>query len=339
MGSIPSFITFGEIMLRLTPENKYERLVKTNALKMDFAGAESNVAIALSIWNNDVNFISVLPENDLGDGALHLLQEFGVGTEDIIRGGGRIGIYFIEDGASIRPSKVLYDRQFSSISALRTGKIDWKAVFQGKTHLHLTGITPALSLSCSEETIKAAFVASSMGIKVSFDMNYRRTLWKSREEAESIFDAILEDTFLLIANEGALNDVYNLKSTKETEEERCMELMSLLMEKYALKYVAFTMRKNISASINEWQGIIYDGKNYALSARYQLEIVDRFGGGDAFAAGILHGLGKEWNLNKMIQYATAASALQQTVPGDLCLVSEDEIFSAMEGNVSGHVQR
>ncbi|MFY0598143.1 MAG: sugar kinase [Cyclobacteriaceae bacterium] len=339
MKKVRSVVTFGEIMLRLTPSQNHQRLVKTGELILGYAGAESNVAIAMAQWDHDISFVSQLPDNSLGDGAVNLMREFGIHTEHVIREGARIGIYFIENGASIRPSKVLYDRDNSAIQNLKEGAIDWEKVLEGKHWIHLTGITPALSTSCANETIKAAKVAKKLGVKVSFDLNFRRKLWQNRDAAREIFDQILVNTDVLLANEGSLKDVYDMESSKTSGKERCEELMPLAQEKFGVDEVAFTIRKHTSASQNEWGGIIYDGTGFHYSNSFDLQIIDRFGGGDAFAAGLIHGYVKDWDFKKTIDFAVAASALQQTMPGDLCLLSEAEVNTVVDGHISGHVER
>ncbi len=334
-----SVVTFGEIMLRLTPTTNWAKLVKANSLAMDFAGAESNVAIALSQWGHPVSFVSALPQNALGDGAENLLREFGVNTEFVTREGNRIGIYFIEQGASLRPSRIIYDRDDSSFQQIAKDAIVWEEVLEDKRWLHLTGISPALSPNCAHETIRAAKIAQEKGLRVSFDLNFRRKLWKSGAEAIAIFNRVLEHTDVLIANEGALMDVYQMGSDKSSSSERCRELMPMARDRFKVSEVVFTERNHISASHNKWTGILYDGGKFYESPTYDLELVDRIGGGDAFAAGLIHGYGKEWSFEKTIKYATAASALQQTIPGDLNLVKEEEVKTIMEGHTSGHVER
>lgn len=334
-----SVVTFGEIMLRLTPKQNHQRIVKAGELDLGYAGAESNVSIALAQWNHDVSFVSQLPDNSLGDGAVNLLREFGVKTDHVIRDGNRIGIYFIENGASIRPSKVIYDRDNSAFQNLTNGRIKWETVLKGKSWIHLTGITPALSDSCAEETIIAAKTAKALGVTVSFDLNFRRKLWQSRDKAKAIFDKILAHTDVLLANEGSIKDVYDLSSDKQSEKERCEELMPIVHEKFGVNEVAFTIRKHTSASQNEWGGIIYNNSGFSFSNTFDLQIIDRFGGGDAFAAGIIHGYLNQWNKQKTIDFAVAASALQQTMPGDLCLLKEAEVNTVVDGHISGHVER
>lgn len=331
-----SIVTFGEIMLRLTPIKPYERLTRSNALEKDFAGAESNVAIALRQLQHDAYFVTKLPENALGDSALNNLREFGVNTEFIARGGKRMGIYFIEQGASIRPSKVIYDRDGSSFQEMISKDFNWEKILKGKNWLHLSGITPALSPSCADSTMAIAKKARSMGLTVSFDMNFRRKMWQDTASARKIFEAIFKNTDILIANTGAARDVFNLG---EKPEEDLEFIMRYLHGHYGFNCVCFTERSQISASETHWSGHIFDGKTMVKGDDYHLNIIDRFGGGDAFAAGIIHGFSCGWKIKKSLNFAIAASALKHTVPGDLNLFTESEILNIVAGHKFGYVDR
>ncbi len=329
-----SVVSFGEIMLRLTPYSQFERLEQTQNLKMSFAGAESNVVTSLARLGQEAFFVTQLPANALGNGATNLLRKFGVNTEFIAYEGDRIGIYFIEQGASLRPSKVTYDRANAAIQKMNPDLFDWNRILKGKDWLHLTGITPALSSTCAEQTIEAAATAKTNGLTVSFDMNYRRKLWGDRQKAKDIFNEILKYTDVLLANSGAIYDVYGDVGKQEDE-----EIMKKAYEMFDVNQVAFTVRKHFSASHNAWQGMLFDGDAVVKSKVYDLQIVDRFGGGDAFAAGLIHGCCRNLNPKEIIEFATAASALKHSIPGDLNIITEEEVNAIINGGTSGHVER
>lgn len=334
-----SFITFGEIMLRLTPEKHRTKINSCNSFNVDYAGSESNVASSLGVLGDDVAFVTKLPKNQLGDAAIRSLSSYGINPNDIIRGGNRIGTYFIEQGTSIRPSKVIYDRKNSSLSEIKENEFDWEKILKGRKWIFLSGITPVLSTQCAKETIKAAEIAQKMGVKVAFDMNYRRSLWKQASDAQKIFDKILDNTDLLFGNANVLEDVYDITSEGNNKQEQTINVMKIAREKFKVDKIAFTVRDHLSASNNKLSSIFLSNSNYHISDTIEVSIADRFGTGDAFAAAVLHGINKNWNDKKVIGFATAAFALKHTVLGDQHTSSEDEIFSIMEGNISGHVLR
>ncbi|NJB71946.1 2-dehydro-3-deoxygluconokinase [Saonia flava] len=334
-----SFLCFGEIMLRLTPNDKHDKIFKSNMFQANYAGSESNVASSLALLGNQVQFVSKLPNNQLGDSAISSLQSYGVDTSSIIAGGNRIGTYFIELGSSIRPSKVLYDRTGSAISEIKENEFDWNILLKGKKWLFVSGITPALSKQCLLETIKIVKTAKTLGVKVSFDMNYRRTLWSSSKKARSCFDQILENTDLLFGNIGVLKDVYNMDFKGSDDIEKTIEAISLTKKQFGIAKLAFTCRNHLSASLNEISGVYLEGNGVLVSKRYTVNILDRFGTGDAFAAAFLHATEKKWDSQKRLEYAAAAFALKHTINGDQHLSNENEIIHIMNGNISGHVLR
>ncbi len=334
-----SFTTFGEIMLRLTPSEHAGKINSTQNFGVHYAGSESNVASSLAMLKNQVQFVTKLPLNAVGDGALRSLQSFGISTDNIARGGHRIGTYFIEIGSSIRPSSVVYDRAHSAISEISIGELDWETILKNQKWLFISGITPALSKSCAEETLLVAKVARKMGVKVSFDMNFRRTLWKDKKDARDIFDAILENTDLLFGNTGVLKDVYDIEASGTNPIDKTINAIEKAKNTFGLKELAFTVREHHSASENKLSGVAFLNEKTTISNSYNVEIIDRFGTGDAFAAGFLHGLGHEWNLDKTLGFATAAFALKHTIKGDQHTSTEEEILSIFKGNISGHVLR
>ena len=334
-----SFITFGELMLRISPQEQSTKLADTDRFEAGFAGSESNVASSLALLGNKVDFITKLPQNQLGDAAIRSLRQYGINTDYILRGGTRIGTYFIELGYSIRPSSVLYDRSHSAISQITKGEFDWEILLKDKSWVFVSGITPALSASCAEETILLVNMAKRMGVQVSFDFNYRRSLWKSTVVARKIFDQILSSTDLLFANTGSLTDVYGMKFKGDNNIEQTYEAADKVQKEYGIKRLAFTMRDHTSATHNVISALFQTENKKEVGSTYTVNILDRFGTGDAFAAACLHGLEKGWTNKKIIDFATAAFALKHTVKGDQHTSSEAEIKSIMEGNTSGHVIR
>lgn len=334
-----SFITFGEIMLRLTPSDHSAKIASANSYKAHYAGSESNVACSLAILGNDVQFVSKLPENQLGDGAIQSLRSFGISTKHILRGGNRIGTYYIEIGASIRPSSVIYDRKASAISQIKPGEFDWDTILRNQKWLFISGITPALSDTCAEETIRLVKTAKRLNIKVAFDMNFRRTLWSDVKNARKIFDEILDSTDLLFGNTGVLEDVYDLPIEGENPVDKTLYAVERAREKFGINLLAFTIRDHVSASQNRLSGVVLGNENPILSNSYNVEIQDRFGTGDSFAAAFLHALNQGWNHEKSIGFATAAFALKHTILGDQNTSSEKEISAIYEGKTSGHVLR
>jgi len=336
-------ICFGEIMLRLTPAYSFERLEQTDLLRMSFAGAESNIATSLAIFQHDVSFVSILPDNPIGNAAINILRRYGVDTTHIIREGNRIGTYFIEAGTSVRPTQVIYDRADSAFSFIKPGQIHWEEVLKDAEYFVLTGITPALSDSCTAAALEAMKIAQKMKVKVCFDFNYRSKLW-SRQKAGEVLSAFIEYVNILFCNEGAAFDILGIDLTalknKNTPHE---QLYSFLAKEIAAKgnydFIALTHRDHHSASDNTWSGVLYNNQEAFYSKQYELKIIDRLGGGDAFAAGIIHGISQGWNNAKTIEFATIAAAIKHTLPGDLNIVSEKEILHVMENDSTGHILR
>lgn len=334
-----SFITFGETMLRLTPSNDGTKIKSSRLFQTNYAGSESNVASSLGVLGNQVDHITKLPLNQLGDAAIASLESYGIDSKYVIRGGNRIGTYFIEVGSSIRPSSVIYDRLNSSISEIKSNEFNWEEMLENKKWIFLSGITPVLSEQCAEETIKAAKVAKQKGVKVAFDMNYRRSLWNDPADARKIFDQILEHTDLLFGNAGVLTDVYDLKTTGDSKLDRTVEASTIASEKFGIKRLAFTVRKHISASQNKVSAVFLSDSKHHISEAINVSITDRFGTGDAFAAATLHAINHGWDDKKVVDFSTAAFALKHTIQGDQHTSSEKEILSIMKGNTGGHVLR
>jgi 2-dehydro-3-deoxygluconokinase len=336
-------VTFGEIMLRLAPYN-YERIVQAANFQATYGGGEANVAVSLARFGHNVSFVTRLPDNPVGDAAVCTLAGYGVNTQFIIRGGERLGIYFLEHGASIRPSKVTYDRSGSAIAGIKPEMIDWNHVFSGAGWFHVTGITPALSETCAKTTLQAVEIAKKNGLTVSCDLNYRKKLW-SREQAKKVMSEMIRHVDVVIANEEDAADVFGIKAgttdvtSGRLSAEHYREVAAKLKDLADIALVSITLRESLSASDNNWSAMLYDGAQFYSSRQYPIHLVDRVGGGDSFGAGLIHGLIQNWDKQKSLEFAVAASALKQTIPGDMNLVNEGEVLAIVKGDLSGRVQR
>ncbi len=338
-------LTFGEIMLRLkTPGN--ERFFQSPMFEATFGGGEANVAVSLANFKMPAEYLTVLPENDIGEACLAELRRFGVGTDKILRAPGRMGIYYLETGANQRPSKVVYDRAGSTMAEAKSGDIDWNSAFEGVDWLHITGITPAISRSAADLSIEAVKEAKSRGITVSCDLNYRKNLWKYGVAAQEIMCEIVKYTDVVIANEedcqkslGLSIDVAVESGALDTA--KYERLTGLLMETYPnVSKVAVTLRESHSADHNGWAACINNGSVFYVSRKYEIrDIVDRVGGGDSFGAGLIYGLRTFETDEEALEFAVAASCLKHSIPGDFNRVSVKEVETLMRGDGSGRVQR
>ena len=337
-------VTFGELMLRLAPEG-YLRFVQADKFTVTFGGGEANVAVSLADYGVDAAFVSKLPNNDIGQAAVNSLRRFGVDTGKIVRGGDRIGIYFLEKGASQRPSKVIYDRAASAIALAKREDFDWDKIFDGVNWFHFTGITPALSDSAAEITMDALKAAKAKGITVSCDLNYRKKLW-TKAKAKEVMTSLMPYVDVLIANEEDSADVFGIKaddtdiSKGALNKEGYKSVAKKLVDAFGFKYVAITLRGSISANDNKWSAMLYNGKDYFFSKEYMIHIVDRVGGGDSFGGGLIYGmLNFKEDSQKVIEFAVGASCLKHSIEGDYNMVSVDEVLKLIEGDGSGRVQR
>jgi len=339
----PSVVTFGEIMLRLMPYN-FERFTQTNHFQATYGGGEANVAVSLAQYGDDAWFVTVLPDNPMGQAALNQIRGYGVHTDNIVLKGDRLGIYFIEQGASLRPSRIVYDRSNSAIAKADPSTFDWDTLLSDKTWFHFTGITPAISDSCAEMTRNAVKSAKKHGLTVSCDLNYRNKLW-TREEAKKVLSELVRYTDIIIANEADCSDVFGIEADNthvesgKLDENHYRSVASQMMDLSGAKMVAITLRESLSASDNNWSAMLYDGNHFFISRKYAIHLVDRVGGGDSFGAGLIHSLIHDKNPRDALEFAVAASALKQTIPGDMNLVSENEVMEIVNGNLSGRVQR
>ncbi len=330
-----SVTLFGEVMLRLTPSQRFQTIGSASTLDSNYAGAEANVASSLATLGHATQFVSKFPANPVGDAAVSSLHRYEICTQYIKRGGHRLGTYFIELGASIRPSRVVYDRKYSAISEIGEDEFDWEMILKGQQWLHLSGITPALSTQCAKETLKAAQTAQSMGVKVSFDLNYRRTLWNDVSQARTVFSDILDNTDLALGNAGVVADVFDVHYKNQATERAA----SYLKETFSLPMVAFTNRVHTSSTKNTLSGLFLKKDKVVSSNAYEVDIIDRFGTGDAFAAGLLHALLHSKSDQDSINFASAAFALKHTLLGDQHVSNAKQIQAVANGETSGHVLR
>jgi len=340
-------VVFGEIMLRLsTPD--YLRFSQATSLNATFGGGEANVAVSLANYGLPVEFVSRMPENDIAKACLMDLKRYGVGVKHVVKGGSRLGIYFLETGAVSRGSKVIYDREYSAISEIKKGLINWDEVLEGATWFHWTGITPAISQSAADVCLEAIETANTKGITVSCDLNYRKNLWKYGKTAGQVMPKLVAGTDIVLGNEEDAAMVLGVHpegvdvTSGQVEAEAYESVSKQIMEAYPrCKMVITTLRGSISANHNNWAGVLWDGKKLFKSRQYQItHIVDRVGGGDSFMGGLIYGLlnyGSDHQ--KALDFAVAASALKHTIYGDFNLVTVDEVQKLMAGDASGRVAR
>ena len=336
-------VTFGELMLRLAPEN-YLRFVQSEKYQATFGGAEANVAVSLANYGVDVAFVSKLPDHEIGQSAINSLRKFGVDTSLVVRGGDRVGIYYCEKGASQRPSKVIYDRANSSIATAKNVDFDWNKIFEGVNWFHFTGITPALSDEVASICLDALKEARKRNITVSCDLNFRKKLW-SKEKAGKVMGELCNYIDYCIANEEDAKDVFGIEADNtdiyggKLDREGYVSVAKKLTDRFNFKGVAITLRESLSANDNNWSGMLYtDGKAY-FSKKYAMHIVDRVGGGDSFGGGLIYSLMNGFEPQKAIEFAIAASCLKHSVEGDYNMVSVKEVETLAGGDASGRVQR
>lgn len=336
-------VTMGEIMLRLSTPG-YQRFTQSDSFDVVYGGGEANVAVSLANYGLDAHFVSKLPNNPIGQSAINHLRRFGVNTDYIARGGERVGIYFLETGASMRPSKVVYDRAHSAIAEANMKDFDFDKIFEGADWFHFSGITPALSDEAAELTEAALIAAKKHGVTVSVDLNYRKKLW-TPEKAQVVMSKLMEYVDVCIGNEEDAEKTLGFKPgetdvTKgELELEGYKGIFKQMKEKFNFKYVITSLRESYSASDNGWSALIYDGNEFYHSKKYDIRIVDRVGGGDSFAGGLIYSLVTGKDFKDALEFAVAASALKHTISGDFNLVSVDEVMALVEGDASGRVQR
>lgn len=346
---MPKVVTFGEIMLRLSTPG-YQRFSQARQFDATFGGGEANVAVSLANYGIDTSFVTRLPDNDIARSCLQELRGLGVGTSDIVWGGDRLGIYFLETGAVARPSKVIYDRADSSIARIEPGMIDWERTLRGADWFHWTGITPAISQGAADVCLEAVRTANRMGITVSCDLNYRKNLWKYGKKASEVMPALVECCDVILGNEEDADKVFGIKpegfdvtaTGGAVDQKRFRSVGEQLMARFPrARKVIITLRGSVNANHNTWGGVLWDGVTLFESPRYDItHIVDRVGGGDSFMGGLIYGLlTYEGDDQRALNFAVAASCLKHTIFGDFNRVSVKEVEALMGGDGSGRVSR
>ena len=336
-------VTFGEIMLRLAP-NGYYRFFQNDQMQATFGGGEANVAVSLANYGMDSAFVTKLPAHAIGQSAINSLRDFGVDTSKSVRGGDRVGIYFLEKGASQRGSVCIYDRAGSSIQTAKPEDFDWDTILEGADWFHFTGITPALGPNVVEICREACKAAKSKGIKISCDLNYRGKLW-TRDEARKAMTDLCQYVDVCISNEEDAKDVFGIEAEDtdiyggKLNHDGYKSVAKQLADKFGFEKVAITLRTSISASDNDWAGMLFDGENYCFSKSYHLHITDRVGGGDSFGGGLIYALLSGKSTQDAIEFAVAASALKHSIEGDYNRISVQEAEKLAGGDGSGRVQR
>lgn len=336
-------VTLGEIMLRLSPP-EHQRFVQASQFDIVYGGGEANVAVSLANYGMNAYFVSKLPDNPIGQSAVNELRKYGVHTDYVLRGGERVGIYYLEHGASMRASNVVYDRAHSAIAEAKAEEFDFDAIFTGADWFHFSGITPAISLEARDMTLKALQAAKRHGVTVSVDLNYRKKLW-TPEEAKACMTELMAYVDVCIGNEEDAEKVLGFKpgetdvTSGELEIDGYKSIFKQMQETFDFKYVVTTLRESHSASDNGWSALIYNGQEFYQSKHYDIRIVDRVGGGDSFAGGLIYGLMAYEDQGSALEFAVAASALKHTIAGDFNHATIDEVLRLSGGDGSGRVER
>ena len=336
-------VTFGELMLRLAP-NGYYRFFQNDQMQATFGGGEANVAVSLANYGMDASFVTKLPAHAIGQAAVNSLRALGVDTKDIVRGGERVGIYYLEKGASQRGSVCIYDRAYSAIQLAKREDFDWDKIFDGADWFHFTGITPAIGGDLVNICLDACKAAKAKGVKISCDLNYRGKLW-TREEARKAMTELCKYVDVCISNEEDAKDVFGIEAENtdiyggKLNKDGYKSVAKQLKDTFGFEKVAITLRSSISANDNDWAAMLYDGENYCFSKEYHLHIVDRVGGGDSFGGGLIYALLSGKDTQAAVEFAVAASALKHSIEGDYNRVSVSEVEKLAGGDASGRVQR
>jgi len=336
-------VTFGEIMMRLNPPG-YQRFVHADEFEASYAGGEANVAVSLAQYGMDAAFVTKLPAHEIGQCAVNALRKYGVDTKSVVRGGDRLGIYFVEKGASQRASKVIYDRAGAAIAKASASDFDWDTIFEGADWFHWTGITPALGGDLPEICLDACKAAKAKGVKISCDLNFRKKLWSS-QKANEVMSKLMPYVDVCIANEEDAKDVFGIEAENtdidagKLNHEGYISVAKQLCDRFGCEKVAITLRSSISANDNDWAAMLYSGGEAYFSPSYHIHIVDRVGGGDSFGGGLIYSMLTEKAPQDAINFAVAASCLKHTIEHDFNLVSVAEVESLAAGNATGRVQR
>ena len=338
-------VTFGEIMLRLAPPG-FERFLQSPSFVATWGGGEANVAVSVAGFGLPASFVTAVPSNPLADAMIGELRRFNVGTSHIVRGKGRMGVYFVEPGANQRASKVVYDRENSSMALAKPGDFDWNTIFENAGWFHTTGITPAISASAADLALESVKAARAKGITVSCDLNYRKNLWKWGKQAHEVMGELVKHVDVVIANEEDCQAALGIQADVDVHSGHLShDVYRALAEKVVsahpnIKTLAITLRESKSASHNGWSACLFDGKDFLLSRHYEItHIVDRVGGGDSFAGGLIYGLLTLGSKQEALEFAVAASCLKHSLPGDFNRFSTDEVKTLLKGHGSGRVQR
>ncbi len=336
-------VTMGEIMLRLSTSGNM-RFVQSDNFDVVYGGGEANVAVSLANYNHDAYFVTKLPKHEIGQSAVNALRNYGVHTDYIARGGERIGIYYLETGASMRPSKIIYDRAHSAIADADENDFDFDEIMKDASWFHWSGITPAISDKAANLLEQACIAAKKQGATISVDLNFRKKLW-TKEKAQSIMRPLMKYVDVCIGNEEDAELCLGFKPKAnvekgETNAEGYYEIFKEMRDVFGFKVIASTLRESISATCNGWKALIYNGDSFYISKRYEINpIIDRVGGGDSFSGGLIHGLLTKETQGEALEFAVAASALKHTIPGDFNLITIDEVEALVKGESSGRVQR
>lgn len=338
-------VTFGEVMLRLKAPNG-ERLLQSACFEATFGGGEANVAVSLSNFGDKVGYVTLLPDNEIGQACISELKRFDVETDCIVRNTNRIGVYYVEPGSNQRPSKVIYDRSDSAIARIKSGDIDWEKVFVNTSWFHFTGITPAISQNAADEVIKAVRIARDKGITVSCDLNYRGKLWKYGKKPKDVMQEVFSYVDIGIGNEEDCQKMLDIECDSDVGDGKLdigayKRMSDKVLEKYPqLRVLAVTLRESHSANDNDWSACLNNRENFIVSKKYKIQnIVDRVGGGDAFAGGLIYGLRNLNTHGDALEFAVAASCLKHSILGDYNRCTVSEVSALMGGNSSGRVQR
>ena len=336
-------VTMGEIMLRLSTPNN-EKFIQADEFDINYGGGEANVAVSLANYGHDAEFVTAVPDNELGECAVAALRKYNVKTDNIARCGERLGIYYLETGSAMRPSKVVYDRAHSSISTATAADFDFDKIFEGADWFHFTGITPALNDEVAKICLEACKAAKEAGATISCDLNYRNKLW-SKEKAGEVMGELCKYVDVCIANEEDAADVFGIKAADtdvtqgEVNREGYKDVAKQLADRFGFQKVAITLRESLSANDNNWSAMLYDGNDYYFSKKYKMHIVDRVGGGDSFGGGLICACLNGYDPQATIEFAVAASCLKHSIEGDFNMVSMDEVLKLAGGDGSGRVQR
>ncbi len=338
------FVAFGELLLRLNPPG-VERLLQASAFEVRYTGAEANAAAMLAMLGVETAAVSKVPANEIGQACLNYLRRFGIDTRPVVRGGSRLGLFYLETGVAQRPSKVIYDRDHSAFRTLVPEDVDWAKILDGAAWLHFSGTAPAGGPGVVATLRAGLQLARERGVTVSCDLNYRAKLW-TPEQARAVMTELMEYVDVLIGNEEDAVTVFGLERSGIDVVEGRLEIGSYerisrqLVERFGFRAIATTLRRSVSASINGWRGLLFDGREFYLSREYEIHpIVDRVGGGDAFSGALVFGFLQGWSPDRCVEFAAAASCLKHTIVGDFNLVSRDEIEALLAGDTSGRVRR